>query len=324
MEAADREQSLAAGRQDRRADPRFNVDEDAHLLLVKSNSSFLCHIVDLSLNGCRIRTWERFLAGSMVRVEVTFKVRGVPFRFSGVTQWTDGHYLIGVRFVDVPARRRGELAEALCEVKAAKAAKAAEKAAGERAAEEWAAAKKAVEEKAAALKAAEQKAAALKVAMEQAAVLETAEAGQAKKEALRPSAAQLPDQTRVAQAPEAVRPKPGKRERREESREAVDTSAIIFLVNVASRLSGRILDLSVGGCRIRTDDRFPVGIYTRVETEFRLEGLPFRLGGVIQAIHDRNTVGIRFLDMSSRKREQVEQLIDEIHESRDQGLGNRD
>jgi hypothetical protein len=75
--------------------------------------------------------------------------------------------------------------------------------------------------------------------------------------------------------------------------------------------------MSAGGCRIRTDERFPVGIYTRVETEFRLEGLPFRLGGVIQAIQDRERflVGIRFLDMSARKREQVEQLMQEIEES---------
>ena len=55
-----------------------------------------------------------------------------------------------------------------------------------------------------------------------------------------------------------------------------------------------------------------------METEFRLEGLPFRLSGVIQAVHDqhRQLVGIRFLDMSSRKREQVEQLIKEIEEAR--------
>ena len=92
----------------------------------------------------------------------------------------------------------------------------------------------------------------------------------------------------------------------------------------ASRLRGRILDLSLSGCRIRTDERFPVGIYTRVETEFQLEGLPFRLAGVIQAIHDKRTVGIRFLDMSSRKREHVEELIEDIREMREKGLGTRD
>ncbi|MGB8262020.1 MAG: PilZ domain-containing protein, partial [Terracidiphilus sp.] len=81
--------------------------------------------------------------------------------------------------------------------------------------------------------------------------------------------------------------------------------------------AGRILDLSMSGCRIRTDERFPVGIYTRIEIEFRLEGLPFRLGGVIQAIHDRFHIGIRFLDMSPRKQGQVEQLIEEMREMRE-------
>jgi hypothetical protein len=101
-------------------------------------------------------------------------------------------------------------------------------------------------------------------------------------------------------------------ERRTHSRLTVDDTSTIILVKVGSRLIGRIIDISIGGCRIRCDDRFPVGIYTRVETEFRIEGLPFRLGGVVQAVHDRHTVGIRFLDMSPRKREQLEQLIQEI------------
>ncbi len=42
--------------------------------------------------------------------------------------------------------------------------------------------------------------------------------------------------------------------------------------------------------------------------------MPFRLGGVTQALHDARTVGIRFLDMSERKKEQLVQLIEEIDE----------
>ena len=129
------------------------------------------------------------------------------------------------------------------------------------------------------------------------------------------------DKAQIESPPET---KPAKPDRREESREEVDTSAVIYLVKIASRLRGRILDLSLGGCRIRTDERFPVGIYTRVETEFRLAGLPFRLGGVIQAIHDRHMVGIRFLDMSSRKREQVEELMADIREVKERKTGTRE
>jgi c-di-GMP-binding flagellar brake protein YcgR len=132
------------------------------------------------------------------------------------------------------------------------------------------------------------------------------------------------ESTEKAQVASPSQATPTGRDRREASREEVDTTAMIFLVKIASRLRGRILDLSLSGCRIRTDERFPVGIYTRVETEFRLEGLPFRLGGVVQVIHDKHTVGIRFLDMSRRKREQVEQLIEDIREVRGQGIGNRE
>jgi hypothetical protein len=56
-----------------------------------------------------------------------------------------------------------------------------------------------------------------------------------------------------------------------------------------------------------------------VETQFRLDGLPFRLAGVTQAIYDPFNVGIRFLDLSERMREQLAQLIEEIKE-----LGERE
>ena len=105
-------------------------------------------------------------------------------------------------------------------------------------------------------------------------------------------------------------------DRRLHSRHTVDDTATILLVKVASRIEGRIIDLSLGGCRIRCTNRFPVGIYTRVEVEFRIEGLGFRLGGVVQAIHDRATVGIRFLDVSQRKSEQLAQLMSELNELR--------
>jgi hypothetical protein len=107
-------------------------------------------------------------------------------------------------------------------------------------------------------------------------------------------------------------PNPPPPERRQHSRHAVDDTATILLVKVASRIEGRLIDLSLGGCRIRCAKPFPVGIYTRVEVEFRVEGLSFRLGGVVQAIHNRDTVGIRFLDVSQRKSDQLTQLMDEL------------
>jgi hypothetical protein len=298
-------EELATGQPSRRATPRYGVDEDARLLLVQHGSSHACRIVDLSLTGCRVRTKEKFPACANLRVEVNFKVRGLAFRFCGMTQWTDGRHTAGIRFVDVPQRRKDDLVEALGEVAEeteAKAARlAAEKVAAEQQAAELAAEKLAAEQRAAEMQAAEKLA-----AEELAATLKAAAAARQAEKALAQSVPQAPAPGKAAG-----------RERREETRELIDTSAVIHLINIASRLQGRILDLSRSGCRIRTGERFPVGIYTRVETEFRLDGLPFRLGGVIQSIHDRNTVGIRFLDMSDRRREQVEQLMEVIHEMKE-------
>ena len=380
MELPEKAAELATERQNRRATPRYRIDEDARLLLVKHGSTLSCRIVDISLNGCRMCTQERFTAGILIRVEVTFKVRGFAFRFSGVTQWTDGRYLLGIRFVDVPARRREELVEALCEVEAENAAKAAQQAAQKLASHTAEAldseggggsnlrikptestlashtAEKPVEcvskgrfvsghdfsravnaTKSTRALAPEGNFPGVRIKSTPFSAVctvplasdERAPAMEAAAPTLREQAKPEPVQPTEAQKAEAPpagpsQAKPARRERREQPRHEVDTSAVIFLVNVASRLTGRILDLSLGGCRIYTDERFPVGIYTRVETEFRLEGLPFRLGGVIQAIHDRRHVGIRFLDMSSRKREQLEQLVKEIEELREQGTEKRD
>lgn len=248
---------FAARQAERRSDPRYSVDEESVVLFVGYGAPHEARLVDLSQEGCRIRTKEPVAARSRLPVEVFFKVNGISFRFRGVLQWTDGHNLLGIRFVNVIPRRMVELAHVICTME---------------------------------------------------------ETSEARAEGVNLLVAEQLVTQPLAQLEPASQPprKPVGRERRQQSRHEVDTTATILLVNVGSTLRGRILDLSLTGCRIRTDEHFPVGIYTRVETEFRYEGLPFRLGGVIQAIHDRSTVGIRFLDLSQRKREQVLELIAEI------------
>lgn len=292
METAEKVEDLETGLADRRGASRYGLDEEAYLLLVERGFIVPCRILELSLDGCRVYTPEWLSAESMMCVEVNFKVQGLSFRFSGSIQWTDCRHTAGIRFTSLPRRRREELVDALSEIKAKNAAMAAAQDTEEQATAERFAEMRAVEEQAVAPQPAGQEApGALPV--------------------------QIPAQAVAVSTAAQASAQPSKRERREAYREAIDSSAVIDLIRIASRLTGRILDLSLSGCRICTDEPFPVGIYTRVETEFRLDGLPFRLGGVIQGIHDRRTVGIRFLDMSSRKREQVEQLMDEIREKRE-------
>jgi hypothetical protein len=296
MNAEENPEVPESHQREHRAFPRFTVDEEASLLLVSHDSRHPCRVVDLSLEGCRILTREVFRAGTQKRVEISFKINGIAFRMSGTTQWTDGRNAVGIHFVYSTRRRRDELAEVLGEVEADLAAKA----------------EKEVAEELARLLAAVAAGTEVPHIAPSQVIAETHVGYSATQPVLLTKLQEAKHESSTPQVNSTSEARSSKRERRAFSRQNIDTKADIFLINVGCAVHGRIQDLSLGGCRIRTDEPFPVGIYTRVETEFCLEGLPFRLGGVIQGIHERNLVGIRFLDMSIRKREQVEQLIGEI------------
>ena len=294
MEVEERAEVRASEEANRRAYPRYFVEEAAVLLLMDRGSTMQCKVLDFSLGGCRLRTLEPFFPGKGVCAEVTFNVHGIALRFRGVTQWTDGQCLVGIRFVDLSSRRKDALSEVLSEV-AAESAVAAEKQPAEAAT-------------------------GTEPAREEPAL---------PAEEPTPRAAESVGETSLNPVREAQPAgpvgMPSRRERRQQARQEVNDTASVYLINGGAVLRGRIVDLSLGGCRIWTESRFLVGIYTRVEAEFYVCGQPFRLGGVIQATHDRQQVGIRFLDMSDRKREQVEQLIEEQREMRQrEGLQGRE
>jgi hypothetical protein len=293
IELEEQRDRYAACSAEQRDHSRYAVDEDAVLLFAGHGKLEPGRMVDLSQQGCRVRTKERLAVRSDWPVEVSFKVNGVAFRFSGTLQWADEGNLLSIHFVNVKPKRMVELANVISEMEEGAATRAE---LGSRA------------------------------VLESDSSGQVEQAGKLRTEVSHREGPGGPATEHQAAKPlvsgaatgigPAAKPADAQRDRRVSARHEVDTSASIFLVKIGSTLQGRILDLSVGGCRIRTEERFPVGIYTRVETEFRLEGLPFRLGGVIQAIHDRRTVGIRFLDLSERKRQQVQDLIGEIEESR--------
>jgi len=253
-----------------------------------------------------VRTRERCTARVQRPVDIGFKVNGVVFRFSGILQWSNGRDLLGIQFVNMIPGRMVELANLICEMEAVAQARA------DVARADVNDVLVAHEEGLALVSRDLNNLAARKI--DEPEMLSGMRNGARLPAPQMEASAAQPAARAEVELENAASPKP--RDRRKTLRHEVDTSATIFLVKVGSTLRGRILDLSLTGCRIRTDERFPVGIYTRVETEFRLQGLPFRLGGVTQAIHDRNTVGIRFLDLSDRKREQVSDLIEEIEQMR--------
>jgi len=75
---------------------------------------------------------------------------------------------------------------------------------------------------------------------------------------------------------------------------------------------GAILDLSLIGCSVRTVKAYTGQLQAGVEVEFEISGLPFRLAGVMRAIYDSHSVGIQFIPMTNRKREELGQAIEEL------------
>ncbi len=283
------------------------MDQAGTLFLLHMGASIPCRIVELSLAGCRLRTENDARVGVDVRAEVGFQLHGLSFRACGVTEWTPERHGIGFRFLEMSTRRRGELADLLAELQAEADAKAREQ--SDSNAEE-------PRESAQPL--------AGNPAQDRSNRPKSCTA-EAERPVPQPGVQPMPflvprDGTRpaaqVEAEPNGPAPVLARRDRREALRHPVDSTASIFLVDVGSRVHGRIVDVSLGGCRIRSEKRFPVGIYRRVEVEFTLDGLPFRLPGVVQSLHDPFTVGIRLLGLSERKREQLTALIEELEEAR--------
>lgn len=305
MESEDNAEVSVDLAHDRRGQPRFEAYGAASLLL-SPKRILECRLTDLSLEGCRLRTIERFNAEPGLRVQVAFRVHGLGFKFAGITEWANRWNQVGIRFIEVPRRCRADLAELIGELKEEGAPIAGSACAKPPDAE-------------------------LHVSSNAPWQPDSGASGWKSGQPRTESESRIPAasfQLRLAgERPALESPDPSGvglaiPERRTRPRHAVDTAAVIQPdrmdhggrpgIDSGSRLPCRILDLSASGCRLRTDGHFPGGINSRVEIEFRAEGVPFRLAGVIEAIHGRLVVGIRFLDVHTPKRSQLEQLMLEI------------
>jgi hypothetical protein len=288
MDGKEHVECLTSQGRESRAHARFPVDEDSVLLLVAHGMPVKARIVDLSLSGCRVHAYDRFSSKAGRAIEITFKANGMAFRFSGVVQWSDEHSYLGIRFVNIADRRKKDLADVIEEMSAAAAARAA-------------ALNRMLPQQQAACGSAEE------MGEKQPLDADAEHGGELAVEAQ--SHAQTAADLRSA-APASPSELRGQR------RPEVHRFATIILVRDGSRFRGRILHLSLNNCRIRTDERIPVGIYSRVDTEFQLRGFSFRLSGIIETMHDRYSAGIHFLDLSEHKRRQVLELMGELEEVR--------
>jgi len=78
-------------------------------------------------------------------------------------------------------------------------------------------------------------------------------------------------------------------------------------------ITGTLVNLSLSGCCIASETEIPAKLKQPLEVQLTACDFRLRLAAEVRRL-DAKTVGIQFLDVSSRKEEQVRYLIDELFE----------
>jgi hypothetical protein len=274
---------------DRRVDERFQLNAPGGCLNYRG-AKYPCLIVDVSLSGCCVRTERTFLPGNLANVEIVLPILGMILHMVGTTQWVTRENLIGIRFLHPSARSKNQLAGLLTGLVDAGAT---------------------AEVQAAVAAAAQSETSGLAVELPKA-LLEDLKRKQTPIENPKP-------ENPLAPPPRPVQPAADGEGRSRKNRALIteegEWPAAIQVLKDGSLLPGSVFGLSLEECSFRAAAPFIAGTRVRVEVDFQMCGLPFRLAGVTEDVHDQHTIEIRFLDMSYRKREELAELIEELRES---------
>jgi hypothetical protein len=89
---------------------------------------------------------------------------------------------------------------------------------------------------------------------------------------------------------------------------------IISLPSSGLAVSGKVLNLSLGGCGIETN--FPLKSGTRAEILLNVNGSSFRAACQVRALRTPHGVGMEFLHMSALGQDVLKELIHELAQQR--------
>jgi len=103
------------------------------------------------------------------------------------------------------------------------------------------------------------------------------------------------------------------RERREHPRVRCKGVGEIRILPDGPRIVGTLINLSLGGCCIASETKIPAKLKQILEVQLTACDFRLRLAAEVRRL-DAATVGIKFLDVSGRKEEQICYLIDELFE----------
>lgn len=107
-------------------------------------------------------------------------------------------------------------------------------------------------------------------------------------------------------------PPPGGIERRVHSRHELDTTATLVVVEKGVVFRCDLLEVSLGGCRVFSDNPVTIPDQALVEVDFIGRGYPIRVATVVRENRDGHVLGMQFQKMSARLRERLQELIEEL------------
>jgi len=234
--------------------------------------SFPCKVLDISMGGCRVVTQSMFRDGAIANVELELRVFGLLLKICGITQWSTSSRQVGIRFIHPGVKTKNQVAGIISCLIDETAREAVHDAL-----------------------------AAEHPELEPPQLAEEQEPVEVEQEENLPLPANmvavlavLGDQQRVTSpSPEEWR-------------------VIVRNVHAERMFPGAITQLSQTGCCILFKHPFAGMLNQEVEVEFEIQRLHFRLAGVPKAIHEGLLIGIQFGSMSSRRRDELAQLIAEL------------
>lgn len=263
---------------DRRASDRLDMNL-APGTLWYTGKRMPCKVIDLSLTGCCVKLQEDFKAGALAHVKVAVPIDGMVLSIWGITQWVRRERTLGIQFIHPTGRSKNQLAgllTCLLDRSASDVVKAALAAQAE----------------------------SLIISLEH---IEPVGGG--------PVTVQAPAHEVEGQQGVPAPQRPSLKDTHKvQDLSAEDSRAVLHLVTGDLQLGGHILDLSSSSCIVRVNHPYAGNIMVRVEVDFEIRGLHFRLPGVTEAFHDKHTVEVRFLDVSPRKKGDLDQVIREMIE----------
>jgi len=265
---------------------RYSLD-DAFGHLIFKGSMIPCQFIDISIGGCRARMETPFAPGALAQVEVVLLTFGLVLRIGGITEWTHDCDL-GVRFTLPSAHSKNQLASLITCLMDKDAAKAVQETFGKAALDQGS-----------------------KSILVAQAVAEEHSRPAADDAAVSSGSGESP----VSVPQQAPEPMDGAGESGPLLAVEDEWPALIRFLHERTHAEGFITGLSLDACTIRTAAALPGTLHSRVELSFQIRGLPFQLQGAVANCCDKRTARVCFHDLSRRKREELEQVLDELREA---------